>query len=384
MDKVVRTMMDFIASDVFGKTLDASQYSLSAEEQNRLYLLSKSHDLAGIVGDVLIKNNLAANDEIKKKFQSEIMLAVYRYENINYELDMLRKILNEAKIPFVPLKGSVIREYYPEPWMRTSCDIDILVPEDKLQEAVSKIIERLGYRYEKRGYHDISLISKAGVHLELHHSIAENRESIDKLLAECFSHTFAYDGYECRFDNEFMIFHQIAHACYHFVNGGCGVRPFADVLLLCKKLSCDRNMLDEMLAKTDIKKFFDVFIKLAEVWFENAAHDQLTLRMEKFVLSGGVYGNLQNHVAVSGQKKSGAAGHLLRRIWLPYSSLCTAYPSLKGKRILQPFYEIRRWFRMLDPAARKRAGAELSEIKNLDKEKKCEIGVMLSELGLQN
>ena len=384
MDKVVRTMMDFIASDVFGKTLNASQYSLSAEEQNRLYLLSKSHDLAGIVGDVLIKNNLTANDEIKNKFQSEIMLAVYRYENINYELNMLRKILNEAKIPFVPLKGSVIREYYPEPWMRTSCDIDILVHEDKLQEAMSKIIERLGYRYEKNGYHDVSLISGTGVHLELHHSIAENCKNIDKLLSECFSHTFVYDGYEYRFDNEFMIFHQIAHARYHFVSGGCGVRPFADILLLCKKLPCNREILDGMLAKTDTEKFLDGFIKLAEVWFENAVHDQLTLRMEKFVLSGGVYGNLQNYVAVSGQKKSGATGHLLRRIWLPYSSLCTAYPSLKGKRILQPFYEIRRWFKMLEPAARKRAGAEFSELKNLDEEKKREIGAMLSELGLQN
>lgn len=48
------------------------------------------------------------------------MIAIYRYEKINYELNRLRSALNEAQIPFIPLEGSVLRQYYPEPWMRTS------------------------------------------------------------------------------------------------------------------------------------------------------------------------------------------------------------------------------------------------------------------------
>ncbi|MBO4954226.1 MAG: nucleotidyltransferase family protein, partial [Clostridia bacterium] len=36
-------------------------------------------------------------------------------------------------IDFMPLKGAVIRQYYPEPWMRTSCDIDIHVKKDRLE-----------------------------------------------------------------------------------------------------------------------------------------------------------------------------------------------------------------------------------------------------------
>ena len=39
--------------------------------------------------------------------------------------------IKKVQIPFLPLKGSVIRQYYPEPWMRTSCDIDILVDFEK-------------------------------------------------------------------------------------------------------------------------------------------------------------------------------------------------------------------------------------------------------------
>ncbi len=122
MEKIIRTMMDLIASEVCGKSIDKSQYSLTDEELVKLYKLSKSHDLAHLVGDALIKNDLIGDGEVKAKFQKQMKLAVYRYEKINYELGRLRKVLNEAEIQFIPLKGSVIRQYYPKPWMRTSCD----------------------------------------------------------------------------------------------------------------------------------------------------------------------------------------------------------------------------------------------------------------------
>ena len=120
MEKIIHAMMDLIASEVCDRTGDKSQYELTDEELAKLYKLSKSHDLAHLVGDALTKNNLIGDGEVKAKFQRQIMLAVYRYEKINYELGRLRKVLNEAKIPFIPLKGSVLRKYYPEPWMRTS------------------------------------------------------------------------------------------------------------------------------------------------------------------------------------------------------------------------------------------------------------------------
>ena len=135
----------------------------------KLYTLSKSHDLAHLVGDALTKNNIIGDGEIKAKFQNQMMLAVYRYEKINYELGRLREAMNEAKIPFIPLKGSVIRQYYPKPWMRTSCDIDILVHESDLERAVAILVDKLAYKRESKGSHDISLFSDYGVHLELHY-----------------------------------------------------------------------------------------------------------------------------------------------------------------------------------------------------------------------
>lgn len=142
MENLIRAMMDLIASEICGTNIDKSQYSLTDEELVKLYKLSKSHDLAHLIGDVLIKNNLIGDGEIEAKFQNQMMLAVYRYEKINYELGCLREVMNEARIPFIPLKGSVIRQYYPKPWMRTSCDIDVLVHESDLERAAIYNAER--------------------------------------------------------------------------------------------------------------------------------------------------------------------------------------------------------------------------------------------------
>ena len=382
MENLIRTMMDLIAYEVCGKSIDKSQYTLTDEDLAKLYKLSKSHDLAHLVGDALIKTGLIGDGEIKAKFQKQMMLAVYRYEKINYELGRLRKVLNEAEIPFIPLKGSVIRQYYPEPWMRTSCDIDVLVHEEAVDQAAQSIVEKLGYAYEKKQYHDISLMSDGGVHLELHHSIKENESNIDLLLSECWDYATVLDGCEYEFTNEFFCFHQFAHMSYHFLHGGCGVRPFLDIYLLEEKLDFRRDKLDEMLAKTGIKKFCDAAKSLSEVWFGNSEHTDVTRRMENYLLRGGVYGSTANSMAVGQQKEKGRLGYIINRIWLPYELLCVTYPRLKGRKYLQLFYEIKRWFRIFNPEARKHKKSDLDAIKNLSAKHKSDVNCMLNELGL--
>lgn len=382
MEKIARAMMDLIACEVCGKEPDRTQLQLSDEELAGLYRLSKFHDLAHLVGDALIKNDLIRDGEIKSGFEKQMMMAVYRYERIRYELEQIRQTLSNAGIPFLPLKGSVIRQYYPEPWMRTSCDIDVLVREDMVDSAAQAIVEANKYTYEKKNYHDISLMSDSGVHLELHYSIKECKENIDALLSKCWDYAAVSSGYEYQFDNAFFLFHQLAHASYHFLSGGCGVRPFLDIYLLEQKLDFDKDELDKMVSKTGIKRFYEAMSELANVWFGNGQHDDLTLRMEQYVLAGGVYGNSENHIAAAQRTEKGRLGYILHRIWVPYEQLCGTYPQLRGRRVFQPIYEVKRWFRILNPEVRKRKRHDLNAIKNLSKDKKDAVSALLNALDL--
>lgn len=413
MDKICRAMMNLIGSEICGNAVCADEIkALSDDELKALYKLSKSHDLAHLVGNALIKNNLLDEEnpngdenhdgdktqgggenhsgvirsEIKQKFEKQILTAIYRYENINSELETLKTAFEEEKIPFIPLKGSVIRQYYPEPWLRTSCDIDILVHEEDIERTIAVLTDKNGYTLEKKAYHDYSLFSPAGVHLELHFNLKETRDKIDKLLVKAWDYAYRRDenSYEYLFTNEFFIYHQLAHASYHFVGGGCGIRPFIDVFLLEKHLKYDKNKLDELLTEGGIKIFSDDFYHLSKVWFAGEKHSEITEKMEIFLLSGGVYGNAENKTASEQSRNKGKAGNIFKRIWMPYDHLIILYPDLKGKRILQPFYEIKRWCKLFKKDIFKKSMRELKTNTSMSQEKVDETKAMLKDLGLSD
>ena len=45
-----------------------------------------------------------------------------RCEQQEYEFRRLADALEQAEIPFLSLKGVEMRDFCPEPWMRTGCD----------------------------------------------------------------------------------------------------------------------------------------------------------------------------------------------------------------------------------------------------------------------
>lgn len=118
------------------------------------------------------------------------------------------------------------------------------------------------------------------------------------------------------------------------------------------------------------------------MWFEGKEHSEITQEMEDYVLQGGVYGTLEQHIAMSQNKKGGKFRHLMGRIFLPYKSMVIYYPSLKKCPILFPFYQVRRWFRILFCGGRKAAMNEIKLNQSLSEEKKQAAKRLIDELGL--
>lgn len=386
MESLSGAMMKLIANEICKAPIEPKEYGFTDEELEKLYKLSKSHDLAHLVGDAFIKNNLISNSEIKSKFEKQIMTSVYRYENINYELNRLKQVINEAEIPFICLKGSVIRRYYPEPWMRTSCDIDILVHGEDLLRTENLLIEKLSYKTEGKGSHNISLFSEGGVHLELHYTLIESDilDKADLVLENVWEYAFPTDKYEYLLTDEMFYYYHIAHMAKHFQIGGCGVRPFIDMWVLNHRLTFDKEKRESLLENGGLAVFAKQCEKLAEVWFDGGEHTEVTRKLENYILGGGVYGNVNNRVAVQQVKRGGKFKYALSRIWLPYDVLKFHYPSLEGKKILLPFYEIRRWGKLLFKGGAKRGINELSINNSTTPEQQVQISALLCDLGLHD
>ena len=348
-----------------------------------LFKLAKRHDLAHLIGDALDKNGLLPEDsEIKKRFLRERNMAVYRYEQQQYELEQICEALKKAKIPFIPLKGAVMRQYYPDAWMRTSCDIDILIREENLQQPIGVLQESLGYRYENTGNHDAHLFAESGVHLELHYKLNPNNESWNVVLEKIWEYLIDDKAYHCVLTPEMFYFYHIAHMVGHFKVGGCGVRSFLDLFLLRKQMSYNQEVLDGLLELGGLTVFNQAVCALSDYWFGNGPSTALVEELNDFILNAGMYGDMENRVAIVKAGKTSKCKMLFSRIILPYGQLKYKYPKLQKWPILYPYYVVKRMFLLFNKDTKKRAVHEFNETVNGDFEKQGRIANLLKDLEL--
>ena len=131
-----------LRSAICGTLLTESQrQDCAGELLNDLLKMAKRHDVAHLAVLGLKKNGLLTGENAS--LETGLLHAVFRYERINYEYTNLCAILEDGKIPFMPLKGSILRALYPEGWMRTSCDVDVLVHTEDLERAIAHLAEKL-------------------------------------------------------------------------------------------------------------------------------------------------------------------------------------------------------------------------------------------------
>ena len=350
MEGLTSIMMSLIASEISNSENEIAlpRKELFTEELlSQLYKGSKAHDLAHVVGSGLSRIDPALANGA---FQKQVMTAIYRYEQLNYEYESICDTLESARIPFMPLKGSLVRKYYKEPWQRSSCDVDILVKEEALDAAIKVLCDELGYEVKgEKNFHDISLFSESGVHLELHFNILENIDAMDKVLSRVWEYAVLEDGWSYRYTQsvEYLTFHTVAHAAYHFTRGGCGVRPFIDLYLLKTEGKYDEAAVEALCRESGIGGFFRYARDLSQVWFGKEKHSEITEKMEDFILRGGAYGNREGRVAVDQSKTQSKAAYLFFRIFMPYNRLKSKYPVLIKHKWLYPFCLVRRWFELI-------------------------------------
>lgn len=386
MKKEINTLFGLLRCAVFGEELDEYTKKEASDKAALLYEMSRHHDLAHLLDYAYKISGIEISDESTSfKFLKQQAMSVMRYENQKLVLDNVSSLFEQEQICFVPLKGSVIRDLYPEPWMRTSCDIDILVHEADLDRAEKLLVEKLGFvSGGRRNYHDISLYSDNDVHLELHFNIKENRKNIDVLLEKVWHYAKpkAEGTFEHVLTDEFLLFQHVAHMSYHVVDGGCSLRYFLDLYLLENKLIIDKTVFNKTIEKCGLVQFYEISLKLAKVWFSDEKHDDITLSYQRYILNGGMYGTKMNSIAANAKKKS-TFSYVLSRIFAPYEMLCITYPSLKGKKALVPFYQVRRWCRTIKKRRYKNVNVEIQANNSVSKENTDEFSRLLECLKLK-
>lgn len=327
-------------------------------------------------------DRISVPPEMLRKFDTARLKNVYQTLQIQEALGIISNVLEDAGIMFIPLKGAVLRKYYPNPYLRTSCDLDVLVHEEDVDRAVAAIEKTTDFRAVGRNYHDISMISTT-VHLELHFSLRENMESIDGLLDRVWDYATPVleDGLRYKMTPEYLIFHTIAHMSYHMVRGGLGIRPFLDLWLLRKNTAYDEDLVRQMCADCGILIFYEKSCRLADAWMTGQPIPEDLGTLEDYAMNGGVFGNRET-IAAANQRKYKGFHYYLHRLFVSKAVMEMEYPKLKERPYLLPACWVSRWLRLLDPQKRKHVKAEINSVRKSSADAIDSFDELLAGLGL--
>ncbi len=338
---------------------EKDNFSFEAIDEERCFAvlnLAEKHDIAHIVASAFSKAGLLGKDELSEKYRNKAIIAVSRSEKRKYVLSEISRAFDELGIVYLPLKGSVICNYYPEAWMRSSCDIDVLIKKDDAEKAIQHLRE-LGYKQRKStSVYDYSLFSPLGVHLELHFSLTQEDclEKANLLLENVWDYTTksSENLFKKEMTSEMLVLYHVAHMAKHFIKGGCGIRPFIDLWIMQRKIGFNLEVLENLLHQACLLEFYHYLCQVVGVWFENKPHTDVTLGIEKYILKGGVYGTTDNAKVISAAKGESNAKRLSKLMFMSRESLAIIYPKLERYPILYPYYQVKRWFRVLNKKKR--------------------------------
>lgn len=383
MKQTIQILTTILKCEIKQETLpDELIEKFTPEVCECLYDIAQKHDLAHIVAHAIQKIGKLQDYPSTDKFKKAFYVALVRYEKMRSELDKIYNLFDSEHIIYIPLKGALMRQYYPEPWMRTSCDIDVLVHKEDLKRAELLLVEKMRYTLESRNYHDISLYSPSGVHLELHFQILEHNADLDCVLQQVWNYTERYRDYQYHMTNTYFMFHLWAHTAYHFMGGGCGIRSLLDLWILEKQMPYDKELFWNLCRQSKIDTFVTQMERFICVWFEQKPGDSMTEALEEYIISGGTYGTSESVAKAKKTVQSNMLAYIWGRLFLPYNDLCVVYPRLKRCVILYPYYVIKRWCKLLQGQVFERVTNEVATYQTVEKEDIKDMKELFGKLGL--
>ena len=370
MDQTVREFLHLLGAAVGGVRLPEG---FSVTDSGSLLSLAVRQGLAGAILPPL-KDAGLLDDGAAAPFLDARLEGIRATTLLSHELSRIRAVLDGAGIDYVPLKGAHLRSLWPSPWMRTSCDIDVLIREDALSLATEAIAEGLGYSLRTVGFRDCSLYSPGdSVHLEIHFSLRDTEGRLPALGAAWDYAERIGDTHEHCFLPHFEIFYLLSHLLGHVNTGGGGIRPVIDLALL-RREPYDAAALAVLLAECGLSRFAEVVFALGDAILSGGEIEGVCAALADWLILGELYGEIHRRALVGRVKRQSRTARLarrryvIRRLFPKRRELAIAYPVLQKHAWLYPVCVLRRLFRLvfggrLLVALRRRRAA--NEIRNV-------------------
>lgn len=294
------------------------RYRTNEENRKELFRMSAKHFIDALVGTTLKRAGVV----LPKYWEERMVKAVRKVLLFDVERKKLCAWMDRERIWYLPLKGIILKEYYPSIGMRQMSDNDILFDADAW-ERVEKHMLSEGYETESVGNGNHDVYQKAPVYnFEMHRSLYgkghdERWVEYYSDIKDCLIPDRADDrcyGYHMS-DEDFYIY-ITSHAYKHYSGSGTGLRTLLDFYAY---LNAKEDSLDFDYIRTACKKLgIDDFeqhnrILCRKVFAPQQTYNQDSfeqslsadeLEMLQYYLSSGVYGTFERMVANRMEKQT--------------------------------------------------------------------------------
>lgn len=339
-----------------------------AEKLRTLYQLSRSHFVDALTGTVLKQ----AGVRLPAEWEQSVAKAIRKVILFDAERAELLKFFEQNKIWYLPLKGIILKEYYPSVGMRQMSDNDILFDEKYADEVRNYMVSR-GYTVESFGQGNHDVYEKEPVYnFEMHRALygAAHDNNWEMYYKDVKSRLLRDEessfGYHMTAEDFYMYI--ICHGYKHYKGSGTGIRTLLDFYVFLKgnegkldfsyiETECEKLKIADFEKESRIlcQKVFGMSGKAAQTvdmdeWRENLSESEQ--EMLAYYMSSGVYGTTERGVknrmkqCTTKNGKTSKVRYVLRRLF-PGKEVYQYYPFVAAHKWILPEFYIWRMIRMV-------------------------------------
>ncbi len=314
----------------------------------------KAHQILPILYCGCSNSRVEAPSEIASYLKMALLKSAAVEQRQNHYIEKMFDSFRQNNIDFMPLKGTMLRKFYPEAGMRMMSDCDVLIKLPQY-EKTREIMLEIGFEEKYESNHELVWEVPNHLTVELHKFVIPSyNEDYFQYFGDGWrlAKEKLNDSSQYQMTKEDALIYNFTHMAKHYRDGGIGIRHILDIYVYMKNhQNLDFAYIDAELKKLKLFDFFYNVLHTIDVWFNGKQADEMSDCITDYIFSSGSYGTAKNKNLSSAAKEAKTAGsakfirlkRVMRLLFLPYRYMCEKYPVVKKIPVLLPLMWVIRW-----------------------------------------
>lgn len=309
-------------------------------DEEKLYHLAKINKLSNFLENWAEK--YCKSEKIRNEIYQDYTAQIIKDTNQNIENEKILNTLEKNNIKTLVIKGILIKDIYPQNYMRQMCDLDILVNSNDFKKA-SELLKDMGYHKDHDQEKHLTFMKSPFFIVELHRKLVLKKDEIgyeyfNHIWPLCVTYKNYKNIYQLDITNAYVFC--MVHLLTHFKFTGIKVKDILDIYLYNETYQdvLNDDTLNEIFKELDIRDFANNIKQIAYKWFgtnEISNFDET----EKFILKGSSFYNQVNY---SIGQNNGKCKFLIQLLFPKKQIMQEKFPILKKFPLLLPVMWINR------------------------------------------